>query len=117
MESIKDKYYKELKDLRWKTKRSVILNRDKCCVKCNSMENLQVHHIYYEKFCNDLWVDPWDYPDSALITLCEECHLYAHNNKIPFRFRRTKPLAPGAYFDEQGRIVAPSVIAVDYLNK
>jgi len=27
-----------------------------------------VHHRYYEN------IEPWEYPDEALITLCENCH-------------------------------------------
>lgn len=30
---------------------------------------LQVHHLWY----NTEWM-PWDYPDDALITLCDLCH-------------------------------------------
>lgn len=41
--------------------------------------NLQVHHIYYQQ-----GYLPWDYPDSALITLCQECHHKRHEkSSIP----------------------------------
>lgn len=41
------------------------------CIRCGSTtETLHVHHIYYTK------TDPWDYPDTALVTLCCSCHLY-----------------------------------------
>lgn len=39
---------------------------------------LNVHHKYYVNGLN-----PWDYPDEDLITLCEECHKKRHQNRIP----------------------------------
>ena len=64
-------YIKKLKDPRWQKKRLNILNRDEfTCQKCFDNEStLNVHHKYYLN-----GNDPWDYPDEALITLCEECH-------------------------------------------
>lgn len=55
----------------WQKKRTIILNRDNwCCTKCSDMfTNLQVHHLYYLPDAL-----PWQYPDDALITLCELCH-------------------------------------------
>jgi hypothetical protein len=55
----------------WQRKRLLVFQRDNfACVKCNdSLSNLQVHHKYYKPNTN-----PWDYPDDALITLCELCH-------------------------------------------
>ena len=64
-------YSQKLKDPRWQKKRLLILNRDKfTCQECADDEStLHVHHIYYEP-----GNDPWDYPDYALVTLCESCH-------------------------------------------
>ncbi len=39
-------------------------------------KDLHVHHKYYQT--NLL---PWDYPDSALTTLCWKCHEKLHNNE------------------------------------
>ena len=63
-------YQEKLKDPRWQKKRLEILKRDDfCCQRCSDPENtLHIHHRYYEK------CDPWEYPDKALITMCEECH-------------------------------------------
>jgi hypothetical protein len=64
-------YFEKLKSPKWQKRRLLIMERDefKCC-RCNDTENnLQVHHKYYTKN-----TDPWNYPDEALTTLCEECH-------------------------------------------
>ena len=34
---------------------------------------MHVHHLYYES-----GLMPWEYPDSALITLCPYCHRIEH---------------------------------------
>ena len=80
-------YGKLLNTAEWKAKREHIIERDghECqwCHKHGTRQNpLQVHHKYYvmrkRKF-----VDPWDYPDSAFITLCKSCHEWAHKNRKP----------------------------------
>ena len=55
----------------WQKKSSHIKDRDEWkCRRCtDDLAQLQVHHLYYTP--NTL---PWDYPDDALITLCELCH-------------------------------------------
>lgn len=66
----------------WREKRQKILNRDNNkCVYCGKTHNLQVHHKYYSKYPNGFRVYPWNYPDDALITLCDECHKKVHNKK------------------------------------
>ena len=64
-------YSEKLKDPRWQKKRLEILNRDGfACNICGGTEDtLHVHHAFYSK-----GKDPWDYPDSILTTLCEDCH-------------------------------------------
>lgn len=64
-------YSKLLRNPYWQRKRNAILERDKyTCQKCtDTLTNLQVHHKYY--------IDgkmPWEYPDDALVTVCELCH-------------------------------------------
>lgn len=64
-------YAEKLKDPRWQKKRLEILSRDDfTCQKCQDKEStLHVHHRYY-----DAGVDPWDYEEYALVTLCWDCH-------------------------------------------
>jgi len=68
-------YLNKLKDPRWQKKRLEILKRDNfCCQACfESKKTLHVHHIVYGSK-----KDPWDYDESDLITLCEECHKLWH---------------------------------------
>ena len=71
-----------LKTEEWREKRQKILNRDNNkCVYCGKTHNLQVHHKYYSKYPNGFRVYPWNYPDDALITLCDECHKKVHSKK------------------------------------
>lgn len=74
----KTKSYSELlKDSRWQNKRLEILQRDGfTCQLCGSKDKpLNVHHIFYKKDVN-----PWDYENDDLITLCEHCHNNLHEN-------------------------------------
>jgi hypothetical protein len=68
-------YSSQLRDRRWQKRRLEIMERDRFkCRLCDSHDEtipLHVHHIYYAK---DMAV--WEYPDDALITVCEECHDY-----------------------------------------
>lgn len=81
--SSQDLSYEDLlKFEEWRGKRQKILNRDNNkCVYCGKTHNLQVHHKYYSKYPNGFRVYPWNYPDDALITLCDECHKKVHNKK------------------------------------
>ena len=67
----KQSYYEKLKDPRWQKKRLEILDRDKfTCQMCEATDmTLHVHHKYYVT-----GREPWEYPDCALVTLCEQCH-------------------------------------------
>ena len=82
-QKIQDLSYEDLlKTEEWKEKRQKILNRDNNkCVYCGKTHNLQVHHKYYSKYPNGFRVYPWNYPDDALITLCDECHKKVHSKK------------------------------------
>ncbi len=64
-------YAAKFKDPRWQRKRLEVLERDDWqCKDCGSKsDTLNVHHLYYH-----FGSDPWDYPDFALVTLCEDCH-------------------------------------------
>jgi hypothetical protein len=80
-------YSKLLRDPRWKQKRLEIIERDRgVCQMCGAVPKVpHVHHMHY-------WygVDPWDYPDSMLVTLCPPCHdgEYSKRQAIDFLFKR-----------------------------
>lgn len=67
----KEQYQLELKDPRWAEKRLEIFKRDgfKCACCKQHKNNLVPHHLWYEEGRK-----AWEYPDSALITLCQDCH-------------------------------------------
>lgn len=68
-------YKQQLLTPEWRAKRAKILKRDNyCCTKCSSKHRLQIHHKYY-----NLNKKAWEYPNKALITLCETCHEKEHN--------------------------------------
>lgn len=67
-------YSEKLRSVEWQKKRLEIMQRDEWkCTKCNAATFLNVHHTEYIKGFN-----PWEYEDSCLITLCEECHKKEH---------------------------------------
>lgn len=69
-------YFDELKHPKWQQKRLQIMSRAGfMCEECGSGEKtLHVHHKAYEKGCK-----PWEYPDSNLICLCDDCHSKTHH--------------------------------------
>ena len=75
----KNEFFEKYKDPRWQKKRLEILERDNfCCQDCGSkVDHLHIHHMYYEKGLN-----PWEYSDESLITLCENCHKEIYNNQL-----------------------------------
>lgn len=77
----KKNYSELLKDPRWQKKRLEIMQRDDwSCQHCGERESqLHVHHKYYD---NGKY--PWDYPDGALITLCDKCHEIQHGDICDF---------------------------------
>lgn len=74
-------YEEQIKSPKWQKRRLEILQRDNfTCQLCGDKERtLHVHHLYYEP-----GKKIWEYPDSALITLCEECHKEEHMEKGEF---------------------------------
>ena len=68
-------YSSQRLDPRWQKRRLEIMNRDNFeCQECGDKEKtLNVHHVYYTD-----GADVWDYPDSALVTLCCDCHEFEH---------------------------------------
>lgn len=69
-------YSEKLKDPRWQKKRLEIMNRDIfICQGCyDDKSTLTVHHLWYDKN-----KEPWDYPNSCYVTLCEDCHSQEHD--------------------------------------
>ena len=74
-------YSKKLQDPRWQRKRLEILQRDDfSCQACGADDKtLHVHHRYYRQSR-----DPWDYDDTALVAVCDECHDGIHESKEQF---------------------------------
>jgi hypothetical protein len=66
----------KLRDPRWQKRRLEIYNRDNfACTKCGDTKTtLAVHHLYYVG-------NPWDAPDNALKTVCEDCHFIIEDIK------------------------------------
>lgn len=67
-------YRKMLNDVRWSQRRREIMRRDGFrCRRCGAKGRLNVHHRHYV-----YGRQPWQYPDSNLVTLCERCHRRVH---------------------------------------
>lgn len=64
-------YRDKLLDPRWQRKRLEIFQRDDfTCRHCgDNSKTLHVHHHYYAPNA-----EPWEYHESALVTLCCDCH-------------------------------------------
>ena len=83
------------KDRRWQKKRAYILIRDKwICVQCGCRDNriqLHVHHKKYRwrDYFKRIPADPWDCPDSDLISLCEPCHSRTHGKPVKTKRKPT----------------------------
>lgn len=72
-------YEEQLLTPEWQAKRHVIIERDwRMCQKCMSGQHLNVHHKYYI----DDGRMAWEYPNSALITLCNTCHKLEHKTQV-----------------------------------
>ena len=68
-------YSKYLKSHAWKTLRAKVIYRDggRCKICGNAHRSLDVHHITYERFGNELLSD--------LVTLCDAHHKIIHSRK------------------------------------
>lgn len=64
-------YKEKLKLPQWQKKRLEIMQRDNwTCRICRTTDDtLNVHHGYYDRM-----LEPWQYPDKSLYTICENCH-------------------------------------------
>jgi hypothetical protein len=71
-----EEYTKFLHSDYWYNVRSIVLSRDKnCCTNCDCTENLQVHHLTYKHYKDEL------NHLGDLVTLCDECHKQTHHIK------------------------------------
>ena len=70
-------YSEKLRDPRWQKKRLEIFNRDDWrCMKCgDATSTLHVHHTI--EYIHGL--EPWDYPNETLLTVCWSCHRKEHD--------------------------------------
>ena len=68
-----------LKKKDWFIKKAQIIARDssecRICGRTVSEVPLEVHHNFYVQ-----GLDPWEYPDEALVTLCADCHRKWHES-------------------------------------
>lgn len=72
----KQSYSDKLKSPKWQKKRLEIMKRDDfTCKKCGDTETQL--HVHHKEYINGL--DPWEYDNKFLITLCEDCHLVIEN--------------------------------------
>ena len=96
---MKNTYSDKLKSPKWQKKRLEILSRDKfTCKLCKDTETqLHVHHKYYEDGC-----DPWEYPNTALVTLCADCHkeIERIKDKDGFDFDKVKIIKQNNWTDD-----------------
>lgn len=73
-------YQDLLRDPRWQRKRLEIMNRDhwRCTFCGDANSTLHIHHLFYVS-----GRAPWQYLNSALTTLCEECHSHHEDLDAP----------------------------------
>ena len=71
-------YGEQLRHPNWQRRRLEIMKRDEfVCQSCFASDApLHVHHKHYTKGRM-----VWEYTDDELVTLCEECHAQAHDEK------------------------------------
>jgi hypothetical protein len=68
---INNAYSEKLKDPRWQKKRLEILQRDNwACQSC--FDNESTLHVHHRRYIPN--IQPWEYPNELLITLCVSCH-------------------------------------------
>lgn len=75
MKKFSKEYDEYFKTDAWQEKRKQRLKIDGYkCALCGKSEKLEVHHLTYKSFGNEN-------VESDLISLCKECHDFAHENK------------------------------------
>lgn len=73
-------YSDKLKDPRWQKRRLKVLEYAhwRCQICGANRETLHCHHSYYTK-----GREPWQYPDGAIIAVCDPCHDKIHGKPKP----------------------------------
>lgn len=116
-------YKEKLEDARWKARRREILDMDgHRCLLCGEKDEillghhavLNVHHLRYEK-----GKEPWEYPDSDLVTLCHKCHGTIHELGIELEARKSKISSDwicGIKLDDDSGIKAGMVLVSDEMD-
>ena len=86
-----EKYRLERQDPRWQKRRLEIMQRDnfQCSFCGDAKASLNVHHKYYVSGRK-----PWQYPDWALTTLCQECHGLHHDSQVDEHFESENGVFP-----------------------
>ena len=97
-------YSELLKSPVWQKKRLEIMKRDKFkCKKCgDENQTLNVHH---KKYING--AKPWEYENSELITLCQDCHsiVTGYSDLIGDNFDNAKIVKITGFADKNFRVV------------
>jgi 5-methylcytosine-specific restriction endonuclease McrA len=83
-------YGEKLFDPRWLEKKKRILARDnnRCVICGKSNGKLCIHHKQYHFIKRlETHVEPWNYEDKYLVTLCESCHNRGHYRyQVPIKY-------------------------------
>lgn len=65
---------------KWRRVRNAILDKEPFCAACNSIKNLELHHVIPFNLRPDLELE-----EDNLIVLCKHCHLtFGHYNDYQF---------------------------------
>lgn len=82
-------YSELLRHPKWQERRLRIMDAAGFkCQSCGTNEvTLNVHHLYYRRGAK-----PWEYPDTALVCLCEPCHKRRHEEKAEGPLERIEEL-------------------------
>lgn len=92
-------------------KRLSILERDEwSCRLCGeTAKTLHIHHKFYT-----FGVEPWDYPDEILETLCVECHEIEGAYKQMFNNDVHTLLKDGWTYEQLGQLLSAIMQPLDY---
>lgn len=109
----KKTYSDKLKDPRWQKKRLEIFNRDgfKCTTCGRGDKTLHVHHKFYES-----GLEPWQYDDSVLTTLCEECHFNVPEQEAEFKNLIKFLLCQGFSYLNLVRMLSGAAVQTDVIE-
>lgn len=84
VKKLSKQYYKYIRSVEWSLKRKEALSHHGSkCKACGSNERLEVHHLTYERFGNELMKD--------LMILCRSCHELTHAKLDHVKNWRPKP--------------------------